>query len=58
MNMKAYRLFQEKIVNEYESMVSPENFTVIDGTLDIEEQQDIARKQVLNILISKGMISN
>ena len=55
---ESYRLFQEKIVNEYESMVRPENFTVIDGTLDIEEQQDIARKQVLNILISKGMISN
>src|SRR3954449_7277141 len=54
---ESYRLFQEKIVNEYESMISPENFTVIDGTLDIEEQQDIARKQVLNILISKGMTS-
>ena len=54
---ESYRLFQEKIVNEYESMVRPENFKVIDGTLDIEEQQDIARKQVLNVLISKGIIS-
>lgn len=50
---ESYRLFQEKIINEYESMVRSENFTVIDGTLDIEEQQDIARKQVLNILTSK-----
>ena len=54
---ESYSLFQEKIVNEYESMVRPENFKVIDGTLDIEEQQDIARKQVLNVLISKGIIS-
>src|SRR6478736_890603 len=54
---ESYRIFQEKIVNEYESMVRPENFKVIDGTLDIEEQQDIARKQVLNVLISKGIIS-
>jgi dTMP kinase len=54
---ESYRLFQEKIINEYESMVRSENFTVIDGTLDIEEQQDIARKQVLKILTSKRITS-
>ena len=31
-------------------MISSEKFTVIDGTMDIEEQQDIARKHVLEIL--------
>jgi len=54
---ESYRLFQEKIINEYESMVRSENFILIDGTLDIEEQQDIARKQVLNILTSKRITS-
>src|SRR6476659_3568231 len=53
---ESYRLFQQKIVNEYESMVKSENFTVIDGTRDIEDQQDVARKQVLEVLRAKGAI--
>src|SRR6476660_8562603 len=53
---ESYRLFQQKIVNEYESMVKSENFTVIDGTRDIEDQQDLARKQVLEVLRAKGAI--
>src|SRR6478609_2793855 len=42
--------------DEYESMVKSENFTVIDGTRDIEDQQDVARKQVLEVLRAKGAI--
>ncbi len=37
-------------------MSSSENFTVIDATMDIEEQQDIARKHVLEILESKRIL--
>jgi hypothetical protein len=37
-------------------MVKSENFTVIDGTRDIEDQQDVARKQVLEVLRAKGAI--
>ncbi len=30
---ESYRIFQGRIVDEYESMVNPEGFTVIDGTM-------------------------
>ena len=37
-------------------MINSENFTVIDGTMNIEEQQNIARKHVLEILDSKRIL--
>jgi dTMP kinase len=52
---ESYRIFQGRIVDEYESMINPENFTVIDGTKDIEEQQYIARKHVLKVLNAKKL---
>ncbi len=48
-----YRIFQGRIVDEYESMVHSEKFTVIDATMDIEEQQNITRKHILKILNNK-----
>ncbi len=53
---ESYRIFQGKIISEYESMINSEKFTVIDGTMDIEEQQNIARKHVLKILSTKGIL--
>jgi dTMP kinase len=53
---ESYRIFQGKIISEYESMINSENFTVIDGTMDIEEQQNIARKHILKILGTKGIL--
>ena len=53
---ESYRIFQGKIISEYDSMISSEKFTVIDGTMDIEEQQSIARKHVLKILGAKGIL--
>ncbi len=53
---ESYRIFQGKIISEYESMINSEKFTVIDGTMDIEEQQKIARKHVLKILSTKGIL--
>ncbi len=53
---ESYRIFQGKIVDQYESMINSKNFTVIDATMDIEEQQDIVRKHVLEILPSKKML--
>ncbi len=50
---ESYRIFQGRIVDEYESMIKSENFTVIDGTMDIEEQQYAARKHVLKVLNDK-----
>ena len=53
---ESYRIFQGKIISEYESMINSEKFTVIDGTMDIEEQQNIARKHVLKILDTKRIL--
>jgi len=48
---ESYRIFQGRIVDQYESMVESENFTVIDGTLDIESQQKIIRQKVVDMLL-------
>ncbi len=50
---ESYRIFQGRIVDEYESMINSKNFTVIDAIMDIEEQQALVRKHVLEILHSK-----
>ena len=50
---ESYRIFQGRIVDEYESMVDSEKFTVIDATMDIEKQQNITRKHILKILSNK-----
>jgi len=47
---ESYRIFQGRIVDEYESMVKDENFVVIDGTLEIEKQQNTVRRNVLKVL--------
>jgi dTMP kinase len=53
---ESYRIFQGRIVDEYESMVDHENFIVIDGTLDIEKQQKNVRRHVLRTLKLKNQI--
>ncbi|HZC88596.1 MAG TPA: dTMP kinase [Nitrososphaera sp.] len=47
---ESYRIFQGRIVDQYESMADTEEFTVIDGTQDIEEQQRRVREKVVEIL--------
>lgn len=47
---ESYRIFQGRIIDEYESMVEPEGLMVIDGTKDIEEQQELMRQKVKEIL--------
>ena len=46
----SYRIFQGRIVAEYESMIDKEGFTVIDATGEIEDQQTMMRKKVLQII--------
>jgi dTMP kinase len=46
----SYRIFQSRIIDEYESMSEHEDFTVIDATKDIEEQQVIVRQRVVGAL--------
>jgi dTMP kinase len=42
----SFRLFQQRIVSEYEKMIDEFNLTVIDGTLPVEIQQKQVRKIV------------
>ncbi len=46
----SYRIFQSRIIEQYESMSEHEAFTVIDATKDIEEQQVIVRQKVTSLL--------
>src|ERR1041384_1293876 len=45
-----YRIFQSRIIEQYESMVKSEGFVVIDGTSGIEEQQQLVRKTIMKLL--------
>jgi len=47
---ESYRIFQTRIVEQYESMVQKDKFAVINGTLDIEEQQNQMRKRVMKLI--------
>jgi len=48
--LESYRIFQDKIVEQYESMAKRESFTVIDATQDIEEQQKQVRARVAKLI--------
>ncbi len=50
---ESYRIFQSRIIEQYESMSKRENFTVIDATLGIKEQQRIMRDKVKALLPPK-----
>jgi len=47
---ESYRMFQARIIEQYELMAEQEGFTIIDGTLDIEEQQEKVREAVSRFL--------
>ena len=47
---ESYRIFQGRIIEQYDSMSDSERFIVIDGTLNIEEQQKIVRNKISAIL--------
>jgi dTMP kinase len=47
---ESYRIFQSRIVEQYEGMTQKDGFAIIDGTLDIEEQQNQMRHHVTKLL--------
>ena len=47
---ESYRIFQGRIIEQYDSLAESEGFTIIDGTLNIEEQQNIVRKKIMPLL--------
>ncbi|HZW02458.1 MAG TPA: hypothetical protein VFF68_00920, partial [Anaerolineaceae bacterium] len=46
----SFRLFQQRIINEYDKMVDEFKFTVVDGTLPVQEQQQEVRQIVKKAL--------
>ena len=42
----SFRLFQQRIINEYDAMVDEFGLTVVDGSLPVETQQKMIRKVV------------
>jgi dTMP kinase len=47
---ESYKIFQTRIIDQYESMIDVEGFTVIDGTSDIEQQQAAVREKTLELI--------
>ncbi len=47
---ESYRIFQGRIIEQYDSLAESEGFTIIDGTLNIEEQQNMVRKNIMPLL--------
>jgi dTMP kinase len=47
---ESFRIFQGRILDEYEAMSKEMGFRIIDATLSIEEQQRIMRETVMNVL--------
>ncbi|MGB8640791.1 MAG: hypothetical protein WCD28_00770, partial [Nitrososphaeraceae archaeon] len=47
---ESYRIFQQRIIDEYDVMAQDEGFAVIDGTSAIEEQQAQVRGLVNGII--------
>ncbi|MGI0033668.1 MAG: dTMP kinase [Nitrososphaeraceae archaeon] len=47
---ESYRIFQSRIIDQYESLSLSESFTVVDGTMEIEESQKLLRSIVMKLL--------
>lgn len=47
----SFRLFQQRIVSEYDAMVDEYGFVVMDGTGNVQKQQKLVRQLVRKILI-------
>ena len=48
---ESYRIFQSRIIEQYDKMITKENFVVIDGTYNIEQQQKIVRDKFNEIVM-------
>jgi dTMP kinase len=46
---ESYRIFQGRISERYESMVRGDGLVVVDGTLTIEEQQELVRSRIMKL---------
>ncbi len=48
----SFRLFQQRVIDEYDNMVEEFGFTVVDGTLEVQKQQKMIRQIVRRALQS------
>ena len=46
----SFRLFQQRITDEYDRMIDEYGFTVIDGSSAVEDQQKVVRREVRKML--------
>jgi dTMP kinase len=56
---ESFKVFQGRILDEYEAMAEEVGFHIIDATLSIEEQQRRMRDIVMNVLgdsLKKGVL--
>jgi len=47
---ESFRIFQGRILDEYEGMAKEVGFHIIDATRSIEEQQRLMREIVMNVI--------
>ncbi|MGH9981507.1 MAG: dTMP kinase, partial [Nitrososphaeraceae archaeon] len=48
----SYRIFQTRIIEQYDKMSKNENFVIIDGTNSIEQQQQLVRSKFDEIVMN------
>lgn len=53
--LESYRIFQSRIIEQYEYMMGHDGFTVIDATQDIEDQQVRVRENTMQILPKQAL---
>lgn len=53
--LESYRIFQSRIIEQYEYMIGHDGFTVIDATQDIEDQQVRVRENVMQVLPKQAL---
>lgn len=54
---ESYRIFQARIIDQYNSMVSSENFVIVDGTMEIEDSQKFLRSHAAKLFSSNSIKS-
>jgi dTMP kinase len=55
---ESYRIFQSRIIEQYNSLALSEDFTIVDGTMEIEEAQRSLRSQVTKLLPALNISRN
>lgn len=55
---ESYRIFQSRIIEQYDSLALSEDFTIVDGTMEIEEAQRSLRSQVTKLLPTLNISRN